>query len=65
MVEQITTELKKRAAQPIIMKLSPNVTDITEIAKAAQAGGADALSIEEPLFLPTRQVDFLDQQLNQ
>ena len=45
MVEQITTELKKRAAQPIIMKLSPNVTDITEIAKAAQAGGADALSL--------------------
>lgn len=44
-VEAITKELKKRAKQPIIMKLSPNVTDITEIAKAAQAGGADALSL--------------------
>ncbi len=44
-VEAITAELKKRAKQPIIMKLSPNVTDITEIAKAAEAGGADALSL--------------------
>ena len=44
-VEAITKELKKRAKQPIIMKLSPNVTDITEIAKAAEAGGADALSL--------------------
>ncbi len=44
-VEMITKELKKRAKQPIIMKLSPNVTDITEIAKAAEAGGADALSL--------------------
>lgn len=44
-VEAITHELKKRAKQPIIMKLSPNVTDITETAKAAQAGGADALSL--------------------
>ncbi len=44
-VETITKELKKRAKQPIIMKLSPNVTDITEIAKAAEAGGADALSL--------------------
>lgn len=44
-VEAITRELKKRAKQPIIMKLSPNVTDITETAKAAQAGGADALSL--------------------
>jgi dihydroorotate dehydrogenase (NAD+) catalytic subunit len=44
-VETITSELKKRAKQPIIMKLSPNVTDIAEMARAAQAGGADALSL--------------------
>ncbi len=44
-VENITKEVKKRAKQPIIMKLSPNVTDITETAKAAEAGGADALSL--------------------
>ena len=44
-VESITREVKKRAKQPIIMKLSPNVTDITETAKAAEAGGADALSL--------------------
>lgn len=44
-VEEITKELKKRAKQPIIMKLSPNVTDITETARAAEAGGADALSL--------------------
>ncbi|WMJ87530.1 dihydroorotate dehydrogenase [Anaerocolumna sp. MB42-C2] len=44
-VEAITKEVKKRAKQPIIMKLSPNVTDITETAKAAEAGGADALSL--------------------
>ncbi|MBS6194419.1 MAG: dihydroorotate dehydrogenase [Clostridiales bacterium] len=44
-VEAITKELKKRAKQPIIMKLSPNVTDITEMARAAEAGGADVLSL--------------------
>ncbi len=44
-VEAITKEVKKRAKQPVIMKLSPNVTDITETAKAAEAGGADALSL--------------------
>lgn len=44
-VEEITREIKKRAKQPVIMKLSPNVTDITEIARAAEAGGADALSM--------------------
>lgn len=44
-VEEITSELKKLAKQPIIMKLSPNVTDISEMAKAAEAGGADALSL--------------------
>ena len=44
-VERITSVIKRVAAQPVIMKLSPNVTDITEIAKAAEAGGADALSM--------------------
>lgn len=44
-VEAITREVKKRARQPIIMKLSPNVTDITVMAKAAEAGGADVLSL--------------------
>ena len=44
-VEQITAAVKKHAKQPIIMKLSPNVTDITVMAKAAEAGGADALSL--------------------
>ena len=41
----ITAELKKHAKQPIIMKLSPNVTDIGEMARAAEAAGADALSL--------------------
>ena len=44
-VEAITKEMKKHAKQPIIMKLSPNVTDITEMARAAEAGGADCLSL--------------------
>ena len=44
-VEAITKEVKKRAKQPVIMKLSPNVADITVMAKAAEAGGADALSM--------------------
>ena len=44
-VEAITKEMKKHAAQPVIMKLSPNVTDITEMARAAEAGGADGLSL--------------------
>ena len=43
--EEITKAVKKYAKQPIIMKLSPNVTDITEMAKAAEAGGADVLSL--------------------
>ncbi len=42
---EITKEIKKHAKQPIIMKLSPNVTDITEMARAAEAAGADALSL--------------------
>ena len=41
----ITKQIKGKAKQPIIMKLSPNVTDITEMARAAEAGGADALSL--------------------
>lgn len=44
-LEAITKEVKKYAKQPIIMKLSPNVTDITVMAKAAEAGGADAISL--------------------
>ena len=44
-VEAITREVKKYAKQPLIMKLSPNVTDITVMAKAAEAGGADVLSL--------------------
>lgn len=41
----ITSEVKKHAKQPVIMKLSPNVTDIAEMARAAEAAGADALSL--------------------
>jgi dihydroorotate dehydrogenase (NAD+) catalytic subunit len=44
-VEEITKKIKKEAKQPVIMKLTPNVTDIREIAKAAEAGGADAISL--------------------
>ncbi len=42
---EITSKIKKHAKQPIIMKLSPNVTDITEMAKAAESAGADGLSL--------------------
>ena len=45
MVEKITKEIKTIAGQPVIMKLSPNVTDIRDIALAAEAGGADAVSL--------------------
>ena len=44
-VEHITAQVKKKARQPVIMKLSPNVTDIAEMARAAEAGGADILSL--------------------
>lgn len=44
-VEELTTRIKKIARQPVIMKLTPNVTDIGEIARAAEAGGADAVSL--------------------
>lgn len=43
--EKITRAVKKYAAQPVIMKLSPNVTSIAEMAKAVEAGGADAISL--------------------
>ena len=43
--EEITKAVKKYAKQPVIMKLSPNVTSIAEMAKAVEAGGADALSL--------------------
>ena len=45
MAEEITAAVKKCAKQPVIMKLSPNVTDITEMARAVEAGGADAVSL--------------------
>ena len=43
--EEITKAVKRYAKQPVIMKLSPNVTDISEMAKAVEAGGADAISL--------------------
>ena len=43
--ENITKAVKKYAKQPVIMKLSPNVTDITEMARAVEAGGADVVSL--------------------
>ena len=45
MVEHITRSIKREAAQPVVMKLSPNVTSIAEIAKAAERGGADGISL--------------------
>ena len=42
---EITSRIKKVAKQPVIMKLSPNVTDITEMARAAEAAGSDAISL--------------------
>jgi dihydroorotate dehydrogenase (NAD+) catalytic subunit len=44
LVEELTADLRGRTRRPLIVKLTPNVTDIAEIAKAAQAGGADAVS---------------------
>lgn len=44
-VEKITRQIKDKAKQPVIMKLSPNVTDIAEMARAAEAGGADGVSL--------------------
>src|SRR5436309_9627863 len=45
LTRQLTKLLKARSARPIIVKLSPNVTDITELARAAEDGGADALTV--------------------
>ena len=45
LIEKFTREIKSLAKQPVIMKLTPNVTDITEMARAAEAGGADAISL--------------------
>lgn len=45
MVEKVVSQVKKVAKQPLIVKLTPNVTDITEIAKASEASGADAVSL--------------------
>ncbi len=50
MVEEVTSKVKAVAKAPLIVKLSPNVTDIAEIAKAAEAGGADALSLINTLL---------------
>ena len=50
MVENITSSIKKVSKKPVIVKLSPNVTDISEIAKAAEYGGADALSLINTLL---------------
>lgn len=50
MAEYVTSEVKKYAKQPLIVKLSPNVTDITEIASAVEAGGADAVSLINTLL---------------
>lgn len=50
MVEKVVSAVKKCTRQPLIVKLTPNVTDITEIAKAAEAAGADALSLINTLY---------------
>lgn len=50
MAEYVTKEVKKHVKQPLIVKLSPNVSDITEIAKAVEAGGADAISLINTLL---------------
>lgn len=49
-VEELTQEVKKKSKKPIVVKLSPNVTDVTEIARAAEAGGADAVSLINTLL---------------
>ncbi len=49
-VERITRAVKECARQPVIMKLSPNVADIAEVARAAEAGGADAISLINTLL---------------
>lgn len=49
-VFEITSEVKKHSTKPVIVKLSPNVTDITEMARAAEAGGANALALINTLL---------------
>lgn len=49
-LEKVTKEIKAHAKQPVIMKLSPNVTDIKEMARAAESGGADAVSLINTLI---------------
>lgn len=49
-VEELTKEVKKKCKKPLVVKLSPNVTSVTEIAKAAEAGGADGLSLINTLM---------------
>ena len=44
-LEKVTREVKQRSKKPVIMKLSPNVTSISEMAKAAEASGADGISL--------------------
>jgi dihydroorotate dehydrogenase (NAD+) catalytic subunit len=48
--EAVTKAVRKATKKPLILKLSPNVTDITEIAKACEAGGADAVSLINTLL---------------
>ena len=50
MIEEITSRVKAVSKVPLIVKLSPNVTDIAEMARAAEAGGADAISLINTLF---------------
>lgn len=50
MVEEVVSAAKAKAKKPLIIKLSPNVTDITEIARAAVSAGADALSLINTLL---------------
>ncbi len=50
MIEEITSKVKAVSKVPLIVKLSPNVTDIAEMARAAEAGGADAISLINTLF---------------
>ncbi|MDE6712469.1 MAG: dihydroorotate dehydrogenase, partial [Lachnospiraceae bacterium] len=49
-LERVTAEIKKAAKKPVIMKLSPNVTNIKDMALAAEAGGADAISLINTLI---------------
>ena len=49
-VEKVVSACRAAATKPMIVKLTPNVTDITEIAKAAEASGADAISLINTLL---------------